>query len=269
MPNSAKTAVTYICSKFDVGITRLSRLRRMEARDAGARDMELLLQMPTDAGGEAFKLLGKSQSQLRQDIFAISELGFKRDGYFVEFGATDGFYLSNSYLMEKEFGWRGILAEPAIRWHDALRQNRSCSIETDCVWRDSGSTLTFHEVDEGEFSTVGEFKDADGNRHRRQHGTSYDVKTISFNDLLDKYDAPRRVDYLSIDTEGSEFDILSSFDFSRRQFGVITVEHNFSPAREKIYQLLTSKGYTRKLETLSMWDDWYVLPAQESSLPDA
>ena len=256
MPNPAKAAVTYICSKFDVGITRLSKLRYMEARDAGARDMELLLQMPTETGVEAFRLLGKSQSQLRQDLFVISELGFKRDGYFVEFGATDGLYLSNSYLLEKEFSWRGIVAEPATRWHDALRKNRSCSIETDCVWRDTGSTLTFHEMDVGEYSKVDEF-----NQYRRQHGTSYDVKTISFNDLLDKYDAPQRIDYLSIDTEGSEFDILSSFDFSRRQFGVITVEHNYTPVREKIYQLLTRKGYTRKLESLSMWDDWYVLPA--------
>lgn len=43
----------------------------------------------------------------------LSELDFKRDGFFVEFGATDGFQGGNTYLLEKEFGWRGIVGEPA------------------------------------------------------------------------------------------------------------------------------------------------------------
>ncbi len=261
MAHTAKTLVKNTLSKFDIGITRLSHLQQLEKRNEPGRDMELLLQMPAEQGAEAFKLLSASKSQLRQDIFALSEVAFKRDGFFVEFGAADGVYLSNTHLMEKEFGWRGILAEPATHWHDALRHNRSCSIEVDCVWRESGSTLTFNETDEREFSTISSFTEGDSNRKFRKHGSKYDVKTISLNDLLDKYNAPERIDYLSVDTEGSEFDILSNFDFSRRQFGVITVEHNYEPARASIYALLTAKGYVRKLESLSLWDDWYVLPA--------
>jgi hypothetical protein len=76
--------------------------------------------------------------------------------------------------------------------------------------------------------------------------------------LLDKYKAPRCIDYLSIDTEGSEYEILSNFDFERYQFRAITCEHNFQPAREKIYSLLTGKGYTRKFDKLSKFDDWYL-----------
>jgi hypothetical protein len=76
--------------------------------------------------------------------------------------------------------------------------------------------------------------------------------------LLKKYDAPNQIDYLSIDTEGSELEILNAFDFSKYSFGVITVEHNHTPQRELLYSLLTSKGYKRIFETVSNIDDWYV-----------
>ena len=84
------------------------------------------------------------------------------------------------------------------------------------------------------------------------------VETISLVDLLKKYNAPKHIDYLSIDTEGSEFDILENFDFNTYSFSVITCEHNYTPMRDKIYDLLTSKGYERKLTEVSRWDDWYI-----------
>jgi hypothetical protein len=84
------------------------------------------------------------------------------------------------------------------------------------------------------------------------------VSTISLNDLLSKHNAPKHIDYLSIDTEGSEFEILNSFDFSSHSFGVVTVEHNFTPVRQKIFELLSGHGYTRQFENLSKFDDWYV-----------
>jgi FkbM family methyltransferase len=261
MMHAAKSLGRGFLKKFDVGITRLSRLQLLEERSTAYDDLELLSQMPDAHSARLLRLLGASRSQLRQDLFVLSQLDFKTDGYFVEFGAASGSYLSNTYLLEKQFGWTGIVAEPGIRWHDELRKNRSCNIETDCVWRDSHSTLTFHEADTGEFSTIDEFTKSDGNKHRRAHATTYNVATISLNDLLEKYNAPKKIDYISIDTEGSEFEILSSFDFDKHQFGVITVEHNFSPQREELFNLFTSKGYARKFENLSKFDDWYVLAA--------
>ena len=67
--------------------------------------------------GQLLKAIRNSKSQLGQDIFALFEVGFKEGGYFVEFGATNGVSLSNTYVLEKEFAWGGILAEPAMRWH--------------------------------------------------------------------------------------------------------------------------------------------------------
>lgn len=200
----------------------------------------------------------KCKSQLGQEIFALIENDFKRDGYFIEFGATDGLELSNTHLLEKEFGWTGILAEPAKIWHEELQKNRSCNIETQCVWSKSGEVLSFHESDTAVLSTVNSLRTiADGNKDCRLEGKQYDVQTISLEDLLKKYSAPKRIDYLSIDTEGSEYEILSNFNFDAYDIRVITCEHNYMPERDEIYKLLTSKGFFRVKTNKSQWDDWY------------
>lgn len=198
------------------------------------------------------------KSQLGQDLFALYSLNWKRDGYFVEFGATNGVSLSNTYLLEKDFGWSGLLAEPAEIWHADLKRNRSANLDFDCVWKESGQSLPFAVVDEAEFSTLGSFTNEDAHKQARKAANWQSVNTVSLNDLLDRHNAPQVVDYLSIDTEGSEFDILSAVDFNRYTFSVITCEHNFSHHRNRIYTLLTSNNYIRIFEGLSRWDDWYV-----------
>lgn len=221
-------------------------------------DFELVKRLGHDQDNQLIKCYQQSRSQLRQDLFVLSWHRYKTDGFFVEFGATNGVELSNTFLLEKKFQWNGILAEPAMRWQKDLKSNRSCSIETDCVWGSTGSILVFNETDEGEFSTINSFSAEDGHRNLRQNGKKYEVRTISLNDLLAKFNAPRHIDYLSIDTEGSEYEILKYLDFSTYSFEVITVEHNYTPARQLIFNLLTNNGYRRMYEDLSLWDDWYV-----------
>lgn len=201
---------------------------------------------------------GKSKSQFGQDLFALSMLGLKRGGFFVEFGATNGVDLSNTYLLEKEFQWTGILAEPAICWHEELKANRNSQLDFSCVWHRSGEVLAFNETASPELSTLNVFSDHDFLSEMRRKGQIYEVSTISLGDLLSKHGAPDRIDYLSIDTEGSEFEILSNFDFSKYRISVITCEHNFTPNREGIFQLLTKKGFVRVREDISGVDDWYV-----------
>ena len=198
-----------------------------------------------------------SKSQIAQDLFVLSELNFKKKGFFVEFGATDGIDLSNTYLLEKNFSWKGILAEPAKQFHKNLEENRKVFIEKNCVWHSSNKTLIFNEI--GGLSTIDAFSNFDMNSKARSEGKKYKVKTISLEDLLDKYNAPRIIDYISIDTEGSELEILSSFNFEKYKFQIITCEHNFNSNREEIFKLLSQKGYVRKYTDVSKVDDWYVL----------
>ena len=200
----------------------------------------------------------ESQSQLFQDLFVRWQLHEKRDGYFVEFGATDGISLSNSQFVELHRHWSGILAEPARCWHERLTKNRACAIDTRCVWTTTGEKLRFNEVSDPELSTIESFSANDINSELRKVGNIYEVKTVSLNDLLAEHNAPAEMDYLSIDTEGSELSILENLDFSRYNFRIITVEHNNMPNREKIFNLLHCNGYQRKFTKFSSWDDWYV-----------
>jgi len=200
---------------------------------------------------------GNNKAQLNQDIFVLLATNFKRNGFFVEFGAANGVDLSNTYLLEKTYGWKGILAEPAKVWHEELSANRSACIDVSCVWKVSNNIVKFNMVESAEFSTISGFGDGDHHRESRDNGVTYDVATISLNDLLKKYDAPKQVDYLSIDTEGSEFEILNSVDFNDVDISIISCEHNFTEDRDRVLKLLSGNGYTRKFTTFSKWDDWY------------
>jgi FkbM family methyltransferase len=200
--------------------------------------------------------LPSSTSQLRQDLFCLNELNFKKNGFFVEFGANDGVSLSNTYLLEKEFNWNGILVEPNKIYLDKLRKNRKCHIDTRLIYTTSDTMLLFAGTREPEFSKIKKFYDTDF--HASDVTEEYYVNTISLNDLLIKFNAPKIIDYISIDTEGCEYDIIKNFNFDIYKFRIITCEHNFSKNREKIHALLTSKGYVRKLSEISQFDDWYV-----------
>ncbi|MCG6556760.1 FkbM family methyltransferase [Ruegeria sp. 1NDH52C] len=235
-------------------LVRRDRLRQLQQREKAWFDLEFLKAMAPEDRSRCIDLLDQSKSQLRQDLFALCQTGFKEGGFFVEFGATDGIELNNSYLLETGFGWSGILAEPARGWHAALKANRTATIETRCVWHTSGETLGFTEAPRGENSGISTFVKSS----RRIRGQNYKVETISLIELLETHKAPAHIDYISIDTEGSEFDILNAFDFDRWTFGVMTVEHNHAPQREDIHTLLTSKGYRRVLPDISRFDDWYL-----------
>lgn len=244
---------------FGLGLVRFRELEKLRQYTPPDPDSQFI---STFGGlfppGLLAEYLPKSRSQLRQDLFVLGSLGFPRAGFFVEFGATDGVGLSNSYLLETEFGWDGILAEPARSWSKALSENRSCAIDTRCVWSETGAKLSFNETNELELSTIDIFSDSDGHAGARERGQVYEVETVSLLDLLQSHSAPKIIDYLSIDTEGSELEILGSFDFARYSFRVITVEHNFTPQRRKIKRLLEKRGYRRVHEDVSQWDDWYV-----------
>ena len=207
---------------------------------------------------EFFKQDQISYSQLRQDIFALYH---RQDspGYFVEFGSLDGIDTSNTYLLEKHHGWTGILAEPLPRFHEDLRRNRTCIIEPRCVFSHSGDVVQFGEVEDfPAVSTLISHKDQHSMwKEKRQTNKVHDVVTVSLDDMLDEHNAPAVIDYLSIDTEGSEYTILSAYSF-KRPFNTMTVEYANKEEREKLFNLLTAHKYIRAHANLSQWEDWYV-----------
>lgn len=224
---------------------------------------------PSDFLDFASAALRSSYGQRFQDLFGLWENGFARDGYFVEFGALSGLAFSNTYLLER-IGWDGVVAEPHPAYEKRVRKNRTCHVSTKCVLDRTGDTVTFHAVQgRPALSTVEGFGTDDIRSKFREHYKSHDVETITLADLLDEAGAPRVVDFLSIDTEGSEVVILSAYDFESRPIRAISVEHN-DRHRDELYELLTSRGFRRKFPELSGHDDWYVhtaleLPARDSA----
>jgi FkbM family methyltransferase len=192
----------------------------------------------------------KWHGQLGQDKIATIIDKYIPTRYFVEFGATDGLTLSNTATLEQEFSWRGILAEPARRWRKDLEANRSSIIDHRCVWKYSDLDLEFRE--QGELSGVDTYLSS------KVGIETYLVKTVTLGRLLSENAAPTRIGLLSVDTEGTELEILSAFDFDKYIFNLITCEHNYRKDRTKIRRILKSNGYLQILVKESVWDDWYI-----------
>lgn len=205
----------------------------------------------------------RSFSQLFQDLWVVYQTGNKREGYFVEFGAANGIELSNTRLLETDYGWSGILAEPNPVWHAALKTNRPQStIDKRCVYDCSGKALEFAAAADAEYGTlVNHFSAANARAAKHEVIT---VETVSLNDLLETNQAPAEIDYISIDTEGSELKILETFDFQKWDVSLFSIEHNYSALEPKLDYLMQSHGYERVRKHRSHWDAWYVKQRRSS-----
>lgn len=234
-----------------------AQIESIRLRDRWRKDGNNILEFL----GFASSLAPQSKSQLFQDLWVGWETGLKPDGFFVEFGAADGVLLSNTYMLEKTLGWRGVVADPNPAYQEALKRNRGCYTSGKCVYPTSGGSIGFLPFPRGEFSRIASVvpEDQHEGTGKRTGATEVLVETISLEDLLLEADAPTDIDYMSVDTEGSEFMILEAFHFDRWNVKLLSVEHNFTPMRDKLYDLLISKGYRRKWPEFSKFDDWYVL----------
>jgi FkbM family methyltransferase len=198
------------------------------------------------------------RAQFFQDLWVLFELRERRCGYFVDFGALDGVLRSNTWLLERAYGWTGIVAEPNPAQHEALRSSRTARMDPRCVYTESGATLDFLVTRNPDFCTLATYADVDHwGAEREAHHETVRVKTITLDDLLDDHQAPETIDYLSVDTEGSEYDILAAFSF-QRHVRCITVEHNHTARRADIDALLKRRGYLLRFPYASSVDSWYI-----------
>ncbi len=222
-----------------------------------ALDHNSLTPPSVDPDSDSWRSL--SRAQLGQDLWVLERTNWQRHGFFVEFGATNGVLLSNTWLLEKHFGWRGICCEPNPTFLAQLKQNRQCMVTSDCIYSRSGETMQFVLADAygGLAAHGGEDQHVDKRAAYSAAGHQITVTTTSLLDLLVRCEAPKVIDYLSIDTEGSELAILEAFDWSRYTIRFLTVEHNYTAQRQAINALLTGLGYRC---TEAQWDDWYEWP---------
>lgn len=205
-----------------------------------------------------YQLMLSSKSELGQDYFAALVHQFSEKGFFVEFGAADGVGHSNSFALEKALGWDRLLAEPVCRYESSVRENRSVNLCTKCVAARSGERVTFYEREVAMLSSVDQNFDSllDGKLNKIVN--SYDVDTISLEEMLEEYNAPKVIQDMSIDTEGAEYELVSALNFGKYQINTLTVEHNFSAARQKISEFLEKNGFTRIPMPESYYDDFNI-----------
>ncbi len=178
-------------------------------------------------------------SQLGQDEFVINRLNGLKNGYFVDIGASDGVSLSNTYKLEKEYGWTGLCVEPNPEYYEQLLKNRECLKDNSVLFSKKGVEVDFCLA--GACGGIKDlFMDHDGERDpRRQSAEVIKLRTETLDNLLKRYDVPRHINYISIDTEGSELEILQTLDFTTYNIDILTVEHNQNLRQDNyLYQIM-------------------------------
>ena len=189
-----------------------------------------------------------SRSQVFQDLFVCYFSDLKNKGIFIEIGGGNGMDLSNTYMLEKKFSWRGVICEPDNRLHADILAKRKCFLEKKPVHNSSNKKIYFS------------FKEPYDSFITSKWSTSAKkMSAISLNTLIKKYKLGKNIDYISIDTEGNELDIIKKFNFKKFNVKIFTIEHNFKKnKRESIYKILKKNNYERLFKYISYMDDWYV-----------
>jgi FkbM family methyltransferase len=196
-------------------------------------------------------------SQVGQDNWVCEKLKYKKDGFFIDVGACDGIWYSNTHYLEKQLNWNGICVEADILKFNELLVNRTCTCVNKAVYRYSGS-VEFARSNE----IFGVKKDL---QFPITPGTECIVETISMEDLLDHYGSPKLIDYISLDTEGGDYDVLLGFPFNRYDVKLWTIEHNAyadgGVLRESIRGIMLSNGYKVVKNTpanVEIFEDWFI-----------
>lgn len=203
------------------------------------------------------------KSQFGQDRYVNSHFfASKKGGVFVDIGAHDGVRFSNSYFFEKECDWQGLCIEPMPEVFSMLTRARSCACVNCCIAPQEGVKKFMQVVMPGLFSGLSGLIENYDAQHKQRikelvkktggYTKIIDVQCYPLMSLLDKHNITH-IDFLSIDTEGGEFDILQSIDFEKIYIDVITVENNYKDTR--LRELLTKKGFV--FQTKLVCDEIY------------
>lgn len=162
----------------------------------------------------------------------------KKNGFFIELGAYDGIYQSNTAFFEFYRGWKGILIEPSVNAYELCKEQRQNSTVLNycCVSDDYSDTIITGDFNGNLMSSVG--------GERSKSNDLRIVETITLEKILDSYkDTDTVIDFLSLDTEGYELNILKGLNLSKYRPRYILIEI-YNDDLQSIHNLLISYNYT-------------------------
>lgn len=203
----------------------------------------------------------KYYSQLGQDKFIDEFFKNKENGVFIDVGAHDGETGSNTLFLEEKRNWKGICIEPGIEEFSNLVKKRNCIKINACISNYEGfSEFTYIQGYSNMLSGLTESYNQHHKNRISQEINHYGgnvqkilMQVLTLQSLIEKYSL-YEIDYCSIDTEGSELNILQSIDFEKSKIKVFSVENNYQD--DRIFDFMKSKGYI--LYAKLQWDDIYV-----------
>ena len=200
-----------------------------------------------------------SQPETKQDEWVLGVLTGRENGTFVEVGAFDGVYHSNTLCLERDFGWDGWLIE-AVREYAARAQHvRRAHIVNLAVGPDKRRHDYFLG---GQWSGLRDFTRPNLLRgHHDFHNPVTTVHTVPLQEILRACDVPPVIDYLSIDVEGAEYPILKSYFENEppAMFRCMTIEvGTYADHIRELCELLQPLGY--QLTNTREWDAFFIHP---------
>jgi FkbM family methyltransferase len=190
-------------------------------------------------------------AQAKQDKYVDNLFEDKKlsVGTFVEFGGLKGDEYSNTWYFEKAYNWSGIMIEAEKKFIPHLKKVRpNCKIYNNAVCPTGVKEVIFASSKLLGWSGI--LKSYEDPRWRTQVGKTFNIKCVDLNAVLQENNF-NHVDYMTVDTEGSEIEILETFQFHRFDITYIQVERNVKTReqREKkdyLIQLMKKNGYYTK-----------------------
>ncbi len=192
-------------------------------------------------------------SQHGEDIFLWEYFGRKDKGICVEVGAFDGKTCSNTFAFES-LGWNCILIEPDPDMVEMARQNRphSTVIQAAVGGAKVSGTIEFSQVrTKDDWAGMLSFTKADPLHLAKCEAlgatiTKVHVPTLPLSKILENVAAP--IDFISIDVEGLELEVLDGLDFHRFAPKLILAELTYDRNEDRVGKYLADKGYRRIAE---------------------
>ena len=217
--------------------------------------------------------MNNSKSQIQQDLILDQQIfKGKSNGVFVEVGALDGFGASNTWFFEMERNWSGLLIEPnPVEFNKRNQHPRPNSIFENCAISDVEMDINFLSI-EGPCNVLSGIMEFYNSQHLERinrelemysnHPEGHELysrkeqipmKAVRLESLFSKHNITK-IDFISIDVEGAELQVLNSINFDKVDINVFMIENNYG--LEKETEFLSSKGY--KLLGNIQWDSVFI-----------